>query len=698
MDENKKEPVTPEEDSFSLEDILKEFGTEEVIPEADVQIWNGQMPEAQAPAQVPSDTVRLDEITKAVRQQEEVPQEAKKADPVTEETVKFAPVSDETVAFAPVGQSEPEQPPFVPPVEEKAEPYSDTWEPEYEEPIAEYVPQEPIVFRPKSRLHELKRKLVEGPERRYYELAEIGLGKLQLAILCNLIVCLLAVGTTAMFALGMVGENRIRLLVFGQFLALLLSALFGSYQLMEGFGDLIKGRFSLNSLLLFSLLGCCADAILCLQQLRMPCCAAFSLNMTMSLWSAYQKRNTEMAQMDTMRKATRLDSLVSAPGYFEGRSGVLEGEGQVEDFMDRYRASSGEEKTLSVYALVALFVSLVTGGLGLYFHGIPYGIQAFCGSLLVATPATMFITLSRPMALLERRLHKFGTVICGWQGVRALSKVSVFPLTDTDIFPLGSAKMNGLKFYGSRQPDQVLAYSAALMAADGGTLAPLFSQLLESHNGYHYDATGVRSYPGGIGGEVDGEAVLAGTLPFMQSMGVDMPEGTRVNSAVYVAIDGELSGVFAITYSKVKDSAMGLTTLCAYRGLSPVMTTGDFMLTDGFIRSKFGVNVRRIAFPARDVREELATREPEEDAPVLALTTREGLAAKAYAVTGARTLRNASRAGVVIHMMGGILGLLIMAALAVIGARDLLTSSNILLFELIWMIPGFLVTEWTRSI
>ncbi len=699
MDENKKEPVAPEKLDFSLEDILKEFGTgEEVTPEADVQIWNGEIPEPKEPAQVPSDTVRLEEITKAVRQQEEISQDTVQLPPVTEETVQFAPISDDTVKFTPVAQEEPEEVPFVPPVVEKAEPYSEEWEPEYEQPIAEYVPQEPIVFRPKSRLHELKRKLVEGPEKRYYELAEIGLGKLQMAIFCNLIVCLLAVGTTAMFALGMVGQERIRLLVFGQFLALLLSALFGSYQLMEGFGDMVKGRFSLNSLLMFSFFACCADAILCLQQQRMPCCAAFSLNMTMSLWSAYQKRNTEMGQMDTMRKATRLDSLVSAPGYFEGRPGVLQGEGQVEDLMDHYRTPSGCEKTLSVYALVALFVSLIAGGLGVYFGDLRFGIQVFCGGLLVATPATMFITLSRPMALLERRLHRFGTVICGWQGVKALSKVSAFPLTDTDIFPLGSAKMNGVKFYGSRQPDQVVAYSAALITADGGTMAPLFSQLLESRSGYHYDAVGVRSYPGGIGGEVDGEAVLAGTLSFMQSMGVDMPEGTRVNSAVYVAIDGELSGVFAVSYGKVKDSAMGLTTLCAYRGLTGVITTGDFMLTDSFIRSKFGVNVRRLAFPPREVRQELAERLPEENAQVLAMTTREGLAAKAYAVTGSRTLRNASRAGVTVHMMGGILGLLIMGALAVVGAQNLLTSANILLFELIWMVPGILVTEWTRSI
>jgi len=82
----------------------------------------------------------------------------------------------------------------------------------------------------------------------------------------------------------------------------------------------------------------------------------------------------------------------------------------------------------------------------------------------------------------------------------------------------------------------------------------------------------------------------------------------------------------------------------------------------------------------------------------LAMTTRDGLASTAYAVTGARALRSASRLGVVIHMLGGILGIVIMAILGLMGVQHLLTPTNILLYELIWMLPGLLITEWTRSV
>jgi hypothetical protein len=49
-------------------------------------------------------------------------------------------------------------------------------------------------------------------------------------------------------------------------------------------------------------------------------------------------------------------------------------------------------------------------------------------------------------------------------------------------------------------------------------------------------------------------------------------------------------------------------------------------------------------------------------------------------------------------MIGGILGLLMMAVLAWVGVENILTPANILLYELIWMIPGLLVTEWTRTL
>ncbi len=677
MDDKELQEQELQEQEFSLEDIMKEFGAsfdeqpEEETPEEPAR-------KESAPA-VTTDTIRLGDTIRL----EKIPVTAgqvRNAHPITDE-------EDAEPVPAPVQE------------EEKAEPYSSEWEPEYEQPIAEYVPPRPIMFHPRSRLRELKRKLVAGPEKQYYALSEKGLGRLQVAIFISVLVVLISAAATAMYALGWVQEDRLRLMVFGQFLAMLISALLGSYQLLEGAADLLRKRFSPNTLLLFTFVLCCVDGVMGLKQLRVPCCAAFSLQVTMSLWSTYQRRNTQLGQLDTMRKATRLDSVSGAEACWEEFDGLLRGEGQVEDFMDTYQQPARQEKILSVYTMVALCISVAVGVLAGALHGVSTGIQVAAVTALAAMPASTFVIFSRPMAILERRLHALGAVLCGWQGARGLSKKAVFPLTHEDLFPAGTVKMNGVKFFGSRQPDDIIAYATALIVADGGSLAPLFTHLLDSRNGAHYTAEQFFAYEnGGIGGEVEGEPVLAGTLSFLKEMGVETPEGLRINQAVCVAIDGELCGLFAITYEKDRAAAAGVGALCSYRGLKPVLVSEDFMLTPEFIRSIFDVNPKKILFPTPEERKQLREKTPDEDASALALVTSEGLAPFAYTVTGARSLKTAVNLGIVIHMMGGILGILMMLVLAVIGATQLLTPANLFLYELVWMVPGLLITEWTRSV
>ena len=678
---NEKEQTLTDLD---LEDILKEFSGGEETPEEtapleeleqEVSADEAEEPAPEAAAEeiaVSNDTIRLDELSQMT--DETAPKEMD----VTSDTIRLdTPEIEEKAAeeSAPTSAEEPEL-----------------------EPV-EFTPPAPIIFNPRARLRELKKKLVAGPEKRYYDLSEIGVGKLQMAIFLCLVVIAGSVGSAVMYSLDMIPENRMRLMVFGQVLAMLLGALLGSYQMVDGVTSLLKGKFTANTLLTITFLACCADAVFCLQELRVPICAAFTLEVMMSLWGTYHRRTTEMGMMDTMRKAVRLNSVVKCDDYFEGHSGILRGEGQVEDFMDTYQQTTGPEKVQNVYSLLALLLSIGVAVAAGVLHSLSLGVQIFSTTLLVAMPASFFIALTRPMAVLERRLHAVGTVLCGWKGVLGLSGKFAFPLNDSDLFPAGSIKMNGVKFYGDRDPEIIIAYAAALMRANGGGLAPIFEQLLSSRNGIRFAAENVQFYGnGGIGGEINGDPVLMGTLEFLKEMGVEVPDGIMVKQAVYVSVDGDLSGLFAITYNRARQVAAGMSTLCASRRIRPVIIAKDFLLTAAFLKEKFGLRPRRSAFPAHAEGIMLENKQAGAEAPALALTTQEGLASVAYAITGARALRTSCRLGVTIHIMGGILGLLIMAALAVLGTTALLTPLHILLYQLVWFIPGWMVTMWTRAI
>lgn len=681
------EEAVNEEDLTIPDDRLKPF-----LQEADEDVKRFVPNTEKAAPAIPGLTIRInpDEIKAAM----------KEAEPTEAATIRFEPVAaqpdeavseDATIPFEPVAADS---------IPEGAEPFSSGWEPQYETPMGEYVPPEPIVFRPRSRLHELKRKLIAGPERRYYALAEQGLGKLQAAIFLSLLIVILSFAAIAMHSLEMVQDNRMRLLVFGELFAMLLSALLGSHQILDGFASIFKGKFTPDTILGLSFLVCIADGVFCLREVRVPFCAAFCLEVTMSLIAEYQRRNTEMGQMDTLRKATRLNRVAKAPNCYEGRPGFYVTEGEVEDFMDTYDQPTAPQKMLSVYCLIAFLATAAIAAVAGVTKGVSIGLQTWSAALLAAMPATAFICQSRPAAVLERRFHKLGVVLCGWAGVKEMSVAAAIPLTDTVLFPAGSMKINGVKFYSRRDPDQVVSYAAAILNQTNNALTPLFAQLLDSRNGIHYEADTYRSYETcGAGGEVCGESVLLGTAQFLQDMGVDIPEGTRVNQAVYVAVDGELCGVFALAFGKLKGVSAGLGNLCSYRGLTPVMTSDNFLLSEGFLRSKFSVNTRRIAFPTGEERQVVAcwTPSPEESVPC-ALTTQDGLAPMAFAITGARTLQTACNLGTVVHMLAGIVGMIMVLVLTVLQAETLLTPANLLLFHLVWCVPGILITSWARHI
>ena len=678
--EAEAEPI-PDEDDVR---VYEKAQPEQEASAEDLSQTRRFAPIAEQPSVIAGDTIRLD------------------ADQLTAAAKKASMVSGDTMVFAPLGDvaEEAQEEAVAVPIPEGAEPFSQNWEPRYEEPMGEYVPPEPIVFRPRSRLTELKKKLVAGPERRYYALAEEGVGKYQVLIFLNMLVVTLASVAVVLHQMGLVQPDRMRLLVFGELFAMLMSALMGSDRLLSGVIHMFRGKFNLDALLTVTFVVCVTDCIFCLQEVRVPFCAAFCLTMTFSLWAEFERRNTEMGQMDTMRKAIRLNRVAKAPDCFEGRPGFYVSDGEVEDFMNRYQEISGPEKLLNAYALIALLASAAIGVVGGIRGGVSGGFRVASIALMAAVPATAFICQTRPMAVLERRMHKLGVVLCGWSGVKAACGTGVVPLTDSDLFPGGSVKVNGVKFYSQRDPDDTVAYATALIEASGMGIANLFTQLLDSRYGRHYDAQNFRYYEnGGIGGEVCGESVLVGSLSFLQEMGVELPEGARVSQAVYCAIDGELCGVFAMAFGKLKGVSAALGTLSGYRGLTPVLATGNFLLSEDFIRAKFNANTRRFAFPSMAEREKVICWNPvPEESAVCALTTQDGLAPMSFAITGARALRSAMNVGTWLHILCGGLGMLIVLLLSILDGGALLTPANLLVLELIWAVPGMLITEWTRRL
>lgn len=550
----------------------------------------------------------------------------------------------------------------------------------------------------RSRLQILKSKLVAGPEKRYYDLSEQGLGRLQLGIVIQLVITALCLVMAVLFELDKIPENRMRFMIFSQVLAMLVSALIGSDMMIDAVSDLMHGQFCPNVLLTLTFPACLADAVFCLIEKRVPCCGAFALSMAFALMGRYFNRASEMSQMDTLRKAVNLTGIRRQKDYFEGKAAILRGQGELEDVWDTYGQLTTPERIQNVFSIVCFFLCIAIAAVAAVFNGPALGVQALATSLMVAAPAAAFISLSRPAHLLEKRLHMVGTVICGWQGVKDLKGKALFPIFDADLFPGNTTKLNGVKFHGTRRPEDVISYTGSVMLEAENALSPVFARLMENRSCPDLVVLNFLDYGTGFSGEVRGETVLVGTHEFLESMGVEIPSGTVVAQGVYAAISGKLVAVYALTYAKMRSAAAGLVSLNATRRITPVILNRDFMITPAFLQEKFHMHTKRMVFPDNERKHELLQIQPDPLTRVSALSTRTDLVSSVYAVSGASVLNASTYVGLVLNIVSIALGLLIMGALGYLGAQHLLTPIRVMLYELIWLVPCWLVTEWTRTV
>lgn len=557
------------------------------------------------------------------------------------------------------------------------------------------APPEPIVFPQKSASPSLE-KLTQEAERQYAQLDKAEPAKLRAQLLLHALLCV-AAALMALFARN-VSAERGKILILAQLSVMLLSAVVGYRRLLEGVMELLRRRFRLNSLLAVTLLVCWVDALLCVKSQEMPFSAVFSLQMLMAQWAYYQKTQSRIGRLDTLRKASELSAVVKTPDYYKHLPAYQSAPPQSFDMPNDADEPSAAEKFLCRYALCVVVLGLVLAVVTGLVRSAADGVRAYAAALLAATPASVYVCFHRPQAVLEKRLHKLGTLLCLPEGVRSIEKQGYYPLMHGDLFPQSHVKLNGVRFYGERNPNTVVSYVSALMKADGGSLERPFEQLRASRNARVCKVEELTSYPGGVGGQIDGLSVIAGTLDFIESMGVELPEVSRIPHAVYAAVNQSLCAVFAVSFTRSKSSASGLRTLCDSGRVRPIMVDCDFVMSEEFLEQKLGVNVRGMNFPDCMTRMALADKTPPKDAECIALTTRNGLAQRAYAVTGGAALRTAWRLGAIVHMLGGCIGFLTVAILALHGDLWLLEAYNLLLYGCVWMIPGLLLSEGTRTI
>ena len=540
-------------------------------------------------------------------------------------------------------------------------------------------------------------KPVKTLEKRYEE-AAMGLSGAQARLFLAVLLTAVSLLLTALSQFRVLQfRGGVSFLPFLQLVLFLLCALMCYDVAVEGLLRLFRLRPDAHTVLFVLLVFTAIDGVECVLSGRSPYSGLTCLNFTMALWADCQNRSRICETIEVVRRGSAVDAAVRESGLWEGKDGVLRSRGDVDRFYADQDRIPAAIRTRDIYLVCALVCALILGGLTCG-GAFPRFTQSVTGLLLAASPAWLLVAVSRPWSMAAHRLKAHGAALSGWAGVRATRGKLAVPLTDRDLFPADKLRMNGMKLYPDVDPDKTIAYGAAAICASGSGLSGIFTELVERRNLRSCRVTNLRRYDnGGISADVGQDSVLAGSMAFMQAMGVDLPEGTRVSQAVYVAVNGFLGGVFAVNYAVTRASAGGLSTLVRSSGVTPVLTAQDFVITPQFLHVRFKTNPNKIVFPNPRERTALSQRRPSEQAQQIALLTRPEFSALAKSVTCGRTLYSSALWSTAVGLVSGILGLGMAGILVWIGAFGTLTAGNLLLYALLWSIPMWILTGLVRS-
>ena len=281
----------------------------------------------------------------------------------------------------------------------------------------------------------------------------------------------------------------------------------------------------------------------------------------------------------------------------------------------------------------------------------------------------------------------FGAALSGWSGARVLSGECAVTITDQDLFPAGSVTLNGMKIYSDRSVSQIIGFANAVVQTAGSGLAPLFEEIMHNQNGRHYGVDTFRRYEGGgLGAEIRGDVILMGSLGFMKLMRVHMPEGARVKQAVYLSVNGELAAVFALSYAPATNVKASLQAISHCAGLTPILATRDFMITPQFLKQRYKI-------PTVEERARLSSPDAIQEPKQGALLSRPSFACFSMAVAGARAARSAAIAAIAVAFTASVMGLLVLFFLTFIGSTLAVSSWNLLLYTILWLLPELLITS-----
>ncbi len=381
----------------------------------------------------------------------------------------------------------------------------------------------------------------------------------------------------------------------------------------------------------------------------------------------------------------------------EGRRVLKKIAGADEGFYAALTSPDKAEKLYDDIAPMLVIVSFVLSFLATVGHGNAGGFThtfSVMTAVCAAFPAALIFAL--PFKYAAASLRRSGGAVAGYAGAATIADSDGSLITDQDIFPSGSVKLEGVKVFEGVDPRRVISSAASLIITSDSGVKKVFEELLRSQNMVLKRVDEFSCYEGGgIGGLVEGERVLCGTGAFMSLMGLRVPDDLNLPGNVFAAINDEPVCVFSLSYVPSGLVQSALVALLGTR-TNVLMAARDFNITPNSVRQKYKVSMDGVEYLPIKTAYDLSRSELPEGSGVSAILCRGGLSLFAEIISRARQLKLITTLNSVITGIGTALSVVIMFYLCWAGAFASAGALNVFFFMSVIGIAVYIMSQALR--
>lgn len=430
----------------------------------------------------------------------------------------------------------------------------------------------------------------------------------------------------------------------------------------------------------------CAVSAACGQTEHAPFAATAAVLIWVELWAM-------LLHCETRREAFQLVNVGGEPPYVASRTdaGVCKQKGRLSGF---YRLTDQPDPAQRwqwyLTPLLLSIATLLSAVICLKGQYMDRFLWVWSAHLAVALPLSLPLTAALPLKRLQHRLTRGGSALAGYAGAPPLSRSRQLLVTENDLFPTGTVAFNGYKVYGEERI-RMLSYAAGMAQAAHSQLSPLFRQQLAAEGGFSARVDDLRfCEEGGVVGTIRGETVAMGSAYFMRKQKVALPHDLKLQTGVFLAIDGVLGAIFVIKYQPSRNVEWALRALRRAK-LRPVLAVRSGNVTPGLLKRKFGLDCKPL-YPNVSARLALSDVMEQQGTVPHAVIYREGLMPLTETVIGCRRLRSAARIGTCLCYLGAAVGLFLTYYLISAGSYTTLSPLYMLGFLALWLLPTLLLS------